>query len=156
MPKPKDIFATLSGGQRLTTFHLSHAYNQLILAEDSRKYITINTHKGLYLYTRLPFGIASAPMEFQRTMNTILQAVDATAWYIDDIFVTGKSPEEHLAHLEEVLKRLLWHGVHVKKSKYSFPKPSVVFLGHRIDAEGIHPTSAKLKAIVEAPAPKNV
>ena len=143
-------------GQRFTTLDLSHAYNQLLLDEDSRKYVTINSHKDFYQYTRLPFGIASAPAVFQRTMDTILQGVDATACYIDDIIVTGKSPEEHLAHLEEALKRFLWHGIHVKKSKCSFLKPSVVFLGHRIDAEGLHPTKEKLKAIVEAPVQKNV
>ena len=156
LPKPGNIFATLSGGQRFTTLDLSHAYNQLLLDEDSRKYFTINTHKGLYQYTRLLFGIASAPTVFQRTMDTILQGVDSTACYIDDIIVTGKSPEEHLANLEEVLKRLLRHGIHVKKAKCSFLKPSVDFLGHRIDVEGLHPTKEKLKAIVEAPVPKNV
>ena len=102
------------------------------------------------MYTRLPFGIASAPTVFQRMMDTILQGVDGTACYIDDdIIITGKRPEQHLEHLEEVLKRLLRHSVHMKKSKYSFFKPSVIFLGH-------HRTDQKLKEIVEAPAPKNI
>ena len=156
LPKPADIFATLSGGQRFTTLDLSHAYNQLQVDEESRKFLTINTHQGLYRYTRLPFGIASAPAIFQRTMDSILQGLDGVACYIDDILVTGKSDEEHLARLEEVLERLHKHGVHVKRTKCHFLKPSVVFLGHRIDSQGIHPTEEKLKAIVEAPSPRNV
>lgn len=156
LPKPADIFATLSGGQRFTTLDLTHAYNQLLLDEESRKFVTVNTHKGLYRYTRLPFGIASAPAIFQRTMDEILQGLEGVACYIDDILVTAKTDNEHLARLEEVLKRLHKHGVHVKRAKCQFLKSHVVFLGHRIDAQGIHPTEDKLKAIVEAPAPKNV
>ena len=89
-------------------------------------------------------------------MDTILQGIDGVACYIDDIIITGKSAEEHLSHLEEVLKRLLRHGIHVKLAKCRFLQPSVIFLGHRIDADGIHPTDEKLKAIVKAPSPKNV
>ena len=96
LPKPEDIFAKLSGGQKFTTLDLTHAYNQLVLDEDSRKYVTINTHKGLYQYTRLPFGIASAPAVFQRTMDTMLQGIDGVACYIDDIIITTE---------EEVLRR---------------------------------------------------
>ena len=51
LPKPDDILATLFGGQRFTTLDLSHAYNQLILDEESRKYVTINTHKSLPIYS---------------------------------------------------------------------------------------------------------
>ena len=91
-------------------------YNQLLLDEDSRQYVTVNTHKGLYQYTRLPFGIASAHRSVHDTiMDTILQGVDGVACYIDDIIITGKSSSEHLEHLEEVLRRLLRHGVHVKR-----------------------------------------
>ena len=64
LPKPEDIFATLSGGKKFTTLDLSHAYNQLLLNEESQKYVTINTHKGLYQFSRLSFGIASAPAIF--------------------------------------------------------------------------------------------
>ena len=78
------------------------------------------------------------------------------ACYIDNILITGKTSEEHLEHLEEVLQRLSRHGVRVKKSKCRFFHPSVIFLGHRLDASGIHPTEEKLKAIVDASTPKNV
>lgn len=64
VPTAEDLFATLAGGQTFTKLDLSHAYQQVLLDPESRKYVTINTHKGLYQYTRLPFGIASAPAVF--------------------------------------------------------------------------------------------
>ena len=94
LPKPDDIFPTLAGGKHFTTLDLSHAYNQLIMDEESRKLVTVNTHKGLYQYTRLPFGIASAPAVFQRIMNTILQGIEGVACYIDDIIITGRTTED--------------------------------------------------------------
>ena len=119
LPKPDDIFATLARGKLFTTLDLTHAYNQLQLDDESKKYVTINTHKGLYRYTRLLFGIASAPAIFQQTMDTILQGAKGVACYIDDLIITGKSDCEHLANLEEVLKRLLRHGVRVLSAVFS-------------------------------------
>ena len=72
LPKPEDLFATLANGHKFTKLDLSQAYLQLQLDESSRAYVTINTHQGLYQYTRLPFGITSAPAIFQRLMDTVL------------------------------------------------------------------------------------
>ena len=55
LPKPQDLFATLAGGQKFTKLELSQAYQQLLVG-DSSKFVTINTHNGLYCYNRLPFG----------------------------------------------------------------------------------------------------
>ena len=96
MPTPEDLFATLAGGQTFTKLDLSHAYLQVLLEPDSRKYATINTHKGLYQYQRLPFGIASAPAVFQEIMEKILQGIPGVIVYIDNILVSGKNEEEHL------------------------------------------------------------
>ena len=101
LPKPEDLFATLAGGKKITTLDLSHAYNQLELDEGSRKYVTINTHRGLYRYRRLPFGVASAPAIFQKTMDTILQGMSKVTCYLDDILITGATESEHLSNLEE-------------------------------------------------------
>ena len=80
LPRPDDLFATLSGGTIFTKLDLSQAYLQLQLDDKSAKFTTINTHQGLYQYQRLPFGIASAPALFQKLMDTVLQGI----CYIDD------------------------------------------------------------------------
>ena len=156
LPKAEEIFASLAGGQKFSKLDLSQAYQQLLLDDDSKALLTINTHKGLYGYTRLPFGIASAPAIFQRTMDVILQGVAHVMCYIDDIIITGKDDDEHLSTLATVLERLREHGFRLKKSKCVFMGDSVEYLGHRIDAQGLHPTDDKLSAIQDAPAPRNV
>lgn len=46
LPRPEDLFATLAGGVKFTTLDLTHAYNQLVLTPESRKYLVVNTHRG--------------------------------------------------------------------------------------------------------------
>ena len=155
LPKPEDLFTSLSGGQKFSKLDLKHAYQQMMLDSDSRKYVTINTHKGLYCYTRLPFGIASAPAIFQRAMDSILQGIPQVLCYLDDILITGASKEDHLRNLEKVLSRLQEYGIRVNANKCVFMQSSVEYLGHIIDCEGLHTSPKKVKAIQEAPTPRN-
>ena len=78
----------------------------MVLEEELRKLVTINTHQGLYRYTRLPFRVASAPTLFQLAMDNILQGMDKVACFIDNILITGTDDADHLERLEEVFKRL--------------------------------------------------
>ena len=41
--------------------------------EESRSYFTVNAHRGLFNFNRLPFGMSSTLGIFQRVMNQILQ-----------------------------------------------------------------------------------
>ena len=125
LPKPEDLFTALSGGKRFTKLDLRHAYQQMKLEDSAKELVTINTHKGLYQYNRLPFGVASAPAIFQRTMDVILQGLPGVICYIDDILITGSSDKKHLANLEEVLKRLEHHGIKLKTSKCKFLEDEV-------------------------------
>ena len=156
IPRVEDLFSTLQGGKRFTKLDLSQAYQQIPLHPDSRKYVVVNTHKGLLQYTRLPYGISSAPGIFQREMDNLLAGIPGVVVYLDDILITGPSEKEHLQSLEEVLKRLEQSGLRARKSKCSFMAQSVSYLGHKIDAEGLHPLLDKLQAVKEAPTPRNV
>ena len=68
----------------------------------------------------------------------------------------GKNAEEHMEALEGVLKCLQDHGMKLRLAKCKFFQTSVEYLGHRIDKNGVHPTTEKVNAVVKAPRPKNV
>ncbi|KAK3773717.1 hypothetical protein RRG08_001446 [Elysia crispata] len=83
LPTVQDLFATLSNGKKLTKLDLTQAYHQL--EEDSKPYVTISTHIGLFRYNRMPYGIASGPAIFQE----ILSDIEGVQVFIDDIRLTG-------------------------------------------------------------------
>ena len=156
IPRVEELFNKLTGGKIYSKLDLSNAYQQLTLDEDSQKLTTVNTPKGLYKYTRLPYGVSSAPGIFQRTLETLLQGIRKTAVYLDDMLVAGATPVEHQNNLRQVLKKLQDSGLRLKKNKCMFFEKSVTYLGHLIDGQGIHPSSTKVQGILEAPTPKNV
>ena len=121
----------------------------ICLDDKSKKYVVINTSKGLLQYNRLPFGISSAPRIFQRMMENVLRGIPKVVVYLDDILITRSDDAEHLDHLSEVLSQMLQAGLCLHKDKCEFMSTSVVYLGHRIDAQGLHPTTDKVAAIKE-------
>lgn len=89
-------------------------------------------------------------------MDSLLQGLPMVCVYIDDIIVTGKTPQEHLSNLNEVLHRLEMAGLHLKREKCSFCRPEVDYLGHTISAKGLRPSPSKIRAITEVPQPTNI
>ena len=156
IPRIDDLFASLAGGKLFSKLDLAHAYQQLLLDDASKEFVVVNTNKGLFRYNRLPFGVAAAPTIFQRTMETILQGLPKVCVYLDDILVSGTSEDDHIQNLQAVLKRLEDAGVRLKREKCEFLLPEVVYLGHKITAQGLQPTNEKVKAITAAPTPNNV
>ena len=155
LPKTQDLFATLAGGRRYTKLDLTQAYAQIEIEPESRKYLTINTQKGLYQMNRLPYGVSSAPAIFQRIMDQVLQGLPGTVCFLDDILISGRDTEEHMQNVEAVLQRLQERGFKVNREKCAFLQSSVTYLGHRIDEQGLHPVQEKTDAIANAPVPKN-
>ncbi|UYV74208.1 K02A2.6-like [Cordylochernes scorpioides] len=98
--KAEDIFAALAGGEKFSKIDLRDAYNQLELDDESQLYTVINTLQGLYKYTRLPFGISSAPALFQKQMDILLKGIPMVFCALDDILITGKNDQDHLKNLE--------------------------------------------------------
>ena len=81
IPRVEDLLATLTGGKTFTKLDMSQAHQQLVLDEKSRDLVVINTHRGLFRYTRLPFAIVSAPGVFQRVMESLLRHIPGVIVY---------------------------------------------------------------------------
>ncbi|KAL7843904.1 hypothetical protein SRHO_G00224430 [Serrasalmus rhombeus] len=111
--------------------------------ESSKKLLTISTQKGLFCFNRLPFGVASSPALFQKAMDQVLLGLPHTHCYLDDILVSGPDKQTHLKTLDAVLSRLEEYGLHLKQEKCLFFQEPVEYLGHIIDAAGLHKSPEK-------------
>ncbi|XP_029162078.1 uncharacterized protein K02A2.6-like [Nylanderia fulva] len=156
LPLIDEIFAALRNGKTYSQIDLTHAYMQIPVEESSRNYLAIITHKGLYRYTKLTEGIASGPGDFQRKIEQCLAGVRGAIPYLDNIFCTGETDEEHLQTLKEVFDRLGSCGFKVNIKKCDFFKEKLDILGFVIDRNGLHKSITKVKAMSEAPKPQNL
>lgn len=156
LPRIEEIFATLAGGVLYSKLDLSHAYQQILLTDDSQPMTAVTTHVGTFVYKRVPFGIKCIPENFQKIIEEILSGLPSTVVFQDDICCAGKDKESNLKNLRAVLSRLSDAGLKVNMSKCEFFKDSVTYLGYRIDRHGLHADDKKIEAIVSAPTPKDV
>ena len=156
LPKVQELFAKLAGGKLFAKLDISQAYHQLCIDENSKKYTTINTHRGLFMYNRLCFGISSAPALFQRQMEIILKDLDQVLDFSDDIFISGKNKSDFLSNLRKVLGILQKNGLRLNKDKCIWCMTEITYLGFRINSKGIFPTDEKVKAIRDAPPPTDI
>ena len=115
LPRIDDLFTALTGGTIFSKLDLAHAYQQIPLDDASRKLVVIDTQKGLFEYSRLPFGVSAAPAIFQRTIEGIRRGIPHVCVYLDDILVTGTTEDEHLECLDTGLTRLEEAGLRLKK-----------------------------------------
>ena len=111
LPNAEDMFASLNGGNVFSKIDLTHAYHQLEINEASKQYLTINTHKGLYRYQRMPYGVTSAASIFQSVMDKLLNGIPGVQCYLDYMLLCSKSVNEHIVLLDKVLSRLVRDGV---------------------------------------------
>ena len=106
LPLIDELFLSMSGGKYFSKLDLENTYLQLPLDPTLKQLVTIDTHRGLFQYNRLPYGVASAPAVFQRHMEMLLQGLEGVCVYLDDIVVAGRTLDEHHQRLTEVLERL--------------------------------------------------
>ncbi|EYC37500.1 hypothetical protein Y032_0784g2333 [Ancylostoma ceylanicum] len=156
LPTSDDVFTKLNGGTIFTQLDFADAYLQVEVDENSKELLTINTHRGLFRYNRLPFGVKSAPGIFQQIIDSMIAGLNGCAAYLDDVIVTGRNIEEHSANLEALFERIQEYGFRVRIEKCSFLIPQIRYLGSIIDAKGRHPDPAKIEVIKKMPPPKDI
>ena len=112
---------------------MSDANLQTEVDKSCKKLLMINTHKGLYNFDRLPFGVKVVPNIFQQIMDTMLARLDFSVAYLDDI-LESKNRKEHTEHKEKICKKIKDFGFNMSDTKWEFFMISIKYLGQIIDA----------------------
>ena len=137
LPKIDEMYAKLKGAKFFSTIDLKSGYYHIALGKDSSAKTAFVMPFGKYEFLQVPFGLAQAPAFFQHLMNKVLDNCPFAMTYLDDIIIYSDTEEEHLAHIEEIFKRLEAADLKMKRSKCDFFKKHIHYLGHLISADGI-------------------
>ena len=102
IPTIDEVLEDMQEASVFSKLDLKWGYHQIELSEESRSITTFVTHKGLFRYKRLMFGITSAPEKYQQVIKQVLNDC---------------SGAEHDERLKEVLTRLRDKGLTLNEGK---------------------------------------
>ncbi|KAH7704917.1 gagpol and env protein precursor, partial [Aphelenchoides avenae] len=155
MPNIDVMLQSLAGKKFFTTCDLHSGYWQIPLTENAKEYTAFSTMGGHYHFNVLPFGLSTAPGQFERAMEKLFaEDLGKTVYvYLDDILIATDSLEEHFEVLERVLQKLREYNLRLKPSKCAFLTTETEFLGHVISVEGLKTDQAKIEKILSFPVP---
>ena len=147
LPLPEELMQKLGGGFGYTKTDAADAYNQIQLAPESQRRLSLSTHRGVLL--------KSAPGYFQEIMENLTSDLPGVAVFQNGMLVSGQDANDHLSNLKRLPTRLNNTGLNCRRDKCQFAQPSVEYLGHTLSAEGISKGS-KVEAVLKMPPPTDV
>ncbi len=109
LPTVDDVLPKLTKARVFTVLDAKDGFWQIKMDQESSLLTTFGTPFGRYRWLRMPFGIATAPEEFQRRQHEIVEDLPGVEVIADDyiIYGSGDSDEEAAADHNRNLERFL-------------------------------------------------
>ena len=142
-------------GEYFSVLDFTGAFSQCRLHPETKSLMTVSTPRGFIQPDVLPFGVKTAPKIFQSNIDKLLAGIQSVACIVDDICITGRTPEEHFKNLEIVLRRIEQAGLKLNRKKCRFYLPVVKYLGRIISKHGHKMDPAAVEAILNMPSPSS-
>lgn len=134
LPKIRDMRYHLLGTKWYARIDLKDAFHRIHVAPTHRALTAFHTHRGTYQFTRMPFGLSTAPATYQRFIEWVLfDILGKIIVYLDDILIMGQTRAQVIKRSEQVLQRLARSKVEVNREKSDLtPRQETVFVGMTI------------------------
>ncbi len=158
LPRQEEILQSLTGAQWLSTLDALAGFIQLEIDEEDREKTAFRTHRGLFHFTRMPFGLRNGPSVFQRVTQSVLAPYLwlFTLVYIDDIVVFSLTFKDHIHHLDLVFKAIEKSGLTLSPAKCFLGYQSLLLLGQKVSRLGLSTHKEKTDAIVALKEPNTI
>lgn len=159
LPYVSSILDRLRDAKYLSSIDIKSAYWQVPVEKKSREKTAFTVpNRGLFQFTRMPFGLHNSPATWQRLIDDVIGA-DLEPYvfvYLDDIIIVTKDFETHLRVLREVLKRLSKANLTLNWEKSKFCRSELKYLGYVVNEHGLLVDPEKVETILNYPSPKKV
>uniref|UniRef100_A0A0K0G3A2 RNA-directed DNA polymerase n=1 Tax=Strongyloides venezuelensis TaxID=75913 RepID=A0A0K0G3A2_STRVS len=155
IPRVEDIMQEAVGNKFHTVMDFKLGFHQIPLDTNSKRLASFVTHKGIYSYKVMPMGLSGSPDTFQRIVENMMNQVEGSFVYIDDILLTAKNENEHIRQIEKTFRIMEKYNTKITLEKTEFGKAEIKYLGFMLSKNGIRLDPKKVQAIKDKEAPKN-
>lgn len=156
LPRLQDIRYRIQGSTWFARLDLRDAFFRIQVPAKDRHLTAFMVGSQAYHFTRMPFGLKTAPSVFQRFMDWGLSEFTAwCVWYIDDILITAESESQLASREVLVRKRLREMRCEINEDKSETHRRSLIFAGLTLFAQGVGPDGSKLAELLSLPVPRN-
>ena len=155
MPKIEDLLNNFKGKKVMSSLDLKSGYWNVKVREEDCEKLAFLTPRGLFEWTRMPFGVKTAPMFFQKAMQKVFEGLDFVQIYLDDIVVLSESEAEHKKHLKIVFERLQQYNLKLRLDKCKFAVKELEYLGYIVSGTHKRPTEEYKGKVINCCRPYN-
>jgi hypothetical protein len=125
----------IESGDYCVSLDLKNGYFHVPIAAQYHKYLGFSIANQAYVFTALPFGLASAPRIFTKLFKPLIAFLRFKGMriviYIDDILIMARSVQECRLQLKQVLRLLTYLGFVINLSKSTTePSQAIEYLGY--------------------------
>ncbi len=155
-PNLWDQLQSIPKSKYFTQIDLTMGYHNLKIKDSDCCKTAFVVPWGHYEYSRVPFGLKTAPRAFQCIMADTFSDLPFVRVFLDDILICSLNKEDHLNHVETVLKRLKEANISINYKKSNFLQHEVNYLGCKINEYGIKPDASRIEKLDHMEHPKTI
>lgn len=155
LPRLQDLRHATRGARWFSRMDLKDAFFRIRVPAQWR-YLTAFESEGIrYQFSRMPFGLKTAPAVFQRFMDHVLALFCLFAfWYMDDVLVYAESRAELRRKTKAVKNALAKIGCTVNEEKSEYEKQGLLFAGVWVYHGGVGPNHRKVAELLAISPPR--
>ena len=156
METPETIRLSLQKGEWVTSLDFSDAYFHIPINPRSRKYLRFHLHGQTFQFRALPFGLATAPLEFTKVVKEVKLMAQSRGirihQYLDDWLLRAPCRETCVNQTQTLMalcQQLGWL-VNLQKSEL-VPQQEFNFVGYHFDLSRglVKPTQERWQTLTQ-------
>ena len=142
-PTVEEIATKMSKARLFSVVDTKDRFLQVALDESSSYLTTCWTPFGRIWWLKMPFGISSAPEEWQRRLDHCFEGLDNTQVIADDTIIYGSGENDAEADKSQdtafraLIERCQEKGLKLKPQKLNFKQTSVSYMGYIFSVQGL-------------------
>ncbi|GKD57049.1 reverse transcriptase domain-containing protein [Tanacetum coccineum] len=131
-------------------------YHQIKMAEEDEEKTAVITSQGLFYYSKMSFGLKNARATYQHLVDKafLKQIGQNLEVYVDDLVIKSRTEQDVIRDIEEMFKTLREINMKLNPKKCTFGMREGMFLGYKVNADGLKVCPDKVEAVLSLPSPK--